>query len=324
MKVTGTSFLLTFKCTAKCRHCSYRGSPSRINDHIKLNNAKSWLTDLVKTQPLDWLTVHGGEPFLYFDILKQILRKASELGIPRIGVITNAYWAINQEKTEQKLTELIDAGLNRITVSVDAFHQEYIPFERARTAIEVSANLGFDKVWVDSYFLNPKEIQSSSDLKTNLAIERLSHIQGVEVSRYRVDMEGRAAELLIGQVQLSDNIPHGKCQFPFWLGGDLKDPKVIEIDREGNVTLCPGLCIGNTNETSLLDILDSYDYRQNPIIHVLAEEGPIGLLKLGEDKGLGITESFVDECHLCYEMRRILCNEFPGHLAHRGCYQEIS
>jgi MoaA/NifB/PqqE/SkfB family radical SAM enzyme len=268
--------------------------------------------------------VHGGEPFLYFDVLKQILRKAAELEIPKIGVITNAYWAINHSKTKQMLSELIDAGLNRITVSVDAFHHEYIPFEKVRNAIEVAANLGFNKIWVDSYFISPKQFHTSYDLKTYSSVESLSHIQGVEFSSYQADLEGRAADLLVGEVQLSDTTPCGKCKFPFWLGGDLKEPEVIEIDREGNVTLCPGLCIGNANETSLLDILDTYDYRKHPIIHVIAENGPIGLVKLAEEKGLQIDSIFVDECHLCYEMRRILCNEFPQYLAHRGCYQAIS
>jgi hypothetical protein len=288
---------------------------------MALADANKWLTELVETQPFDWLTVHGGEPFLYFDILKQIIHKSAELGIPKIGVITNAYWAIDLVKTEHKLKELRRAGLNHITISVDAFHQEYIPIEKMRNAIISASNLGFEKVWVDSYFINPTEFSSPYDLKTRDAIESLRDIQGVEFSKYQVGMEGRAADLLIKETEKCGGIPQGKCQFPFWLGGDLKNPKVIEIDREGNVTLCPGLCVGNAKESSLLNILDSYNYRGHPIIRILAEEGPIGLFHLAKSEGLHVIASYVNECHLCYEMRRVLSCKYPQYLAHRGCYQ---
>jgi hypothetical protein len=195
-----------------------------------------------------------------------------------------------------------------------------VPLERARTAITAATGLGYDKVWVDSYFIKPGEFSSQYDLKTMEAIESLKDLQGVEFSKYQVDMEGRAADLLIQETELSNRIPTGKCQFPFWLGGDLKNPEVIEIDREGNVTLCPGLCIGNAKMTALLDILDSYDYRKHLIIRILAEEGPIGLFNLAKSKGLQVSDSFVDECHLCYEMRRHLSSIYPQHFAHRGCY----
>jgi organic radical activating enzyme len=324
VKVTGASFLLTFKCTAKCRHCSYRGGPDRVNDHIALADAKRWLTELVETQPFDWLTIHGGEPFLYFDILKQIIHKAAELEVPKIGIITNAYWAKEQKETEELLKELMDAGLNRITVSIDAFHQEFIPVERANTAVIAATNLGIEKVWVDSYFINPTELYNPYDQKTQSLIENLRDTNGVEFSKYMVDMEGRAADFLVGEKELSDNIPYGTCQFPFWLGGDLKNPKVIEIDREGNVTLCPGLCIGNAKEVSLSQILDSYDYRKHLIIHILANEGPIGLHNHAKSLGLQVAESFVDKCHLCYEIRRLLNSTYPKYLAHRGCYHTNS
>jgi hypothetical protein len=324
MKVTGASFLLTFKCTAKCKHCSYRGAPTRANRHITLTDAIRWLTELTDTQPFDWLTVHGGEPFLFYDILKEIVQNAAKLGIPKVGVITNAYWATDLKTAKQALSELMDAGINRITVSIDAFHQEYIPLERAKTAIITASDLRFEKVWVDSYYINPITPSNSYDLKTIQTIDSLRDIHGVEFSGYPVGLAGRAADQLVDEVKMSKRTPSGKCTFPFWLGGDLKNPNVIEIDYEGNVTLCPGLCIGNAKETSLLDVLESYNYRTHPIIQILAEDGPIGLLNLVNSKGLKTSESFANECHLCYAMRRILRSEYPQFLAHRGCYHTDS
>jgi hypothetical protein len=257
---------------------------------------------LTDTQPFDWLTVHGGEPFLFYNILKEIVQNAAKLGIPKVGVITNAYWATDLKTAKQALSELMDAGLNHITVSIDTFHQEHVPLERAKTAITTASNLGFEKVWVDSYYVDPNTMNNSYDSKTKQSIDSLRDIQGVEFSRYQVDFEGRAADQLVDEVTLSKRTPSGKCKFPFWLGEDLKNPNVIEIDYEGNVTLCPGLCIGNAKETSLLEVLESHNYRTHPIIQILAEDGPIGLLNLVNSKGLLTSESFANECHLCYEM----------------------
>jgi len=71
MQVKGVDFLLTFRCPSKCKHCCYKAGPERTG-FMKLEDAEQWLTELAETQPLQSLTVHGGEPFLYFDVLKGI------------------------------------------------------------------------------------------------------------------------------------------------------------------------------------------------------------------------------------------------------------
>ncbi len=87
------------------------------------------------TRPLQSLTVHGGELFLYFNILKGIFKKARELGIKERWVITNGYWTEIKETAERKLSELKESGLLSITFSVDAFHQEYIPLTKLKVSL---------------------------------------------------------------------------------------------------------------------------------------------------------------------------------------------
>lgn len=56
---------------------------------MKVADAENYLKTLMETQPLQSITIHGGEPFFYFEDLKQILEKAKELEVPQRWVITN-------------------------------------------------------------------------------------------------------------------------------------------------------------------------------------------------------------------------------------------
>ncbi|MCW4043026.1 MAG: radical SAM protein [Candidatus Bathyarchaeota archaeon] len=319
MQLKSLDFLLTFKCPSKCKHCSYRAGPDRTG-FIDLEQAEKWLTELIEIQPLQSITVHGGEPFLYFKVLKGIFKKAKEFGIQERWVITNAYWAETEEVAEKKLSELKEAGLKCITFSVDAFHQEYIPIETVKTGIKVATKIGFEKVAVDSYILGMEDLNNEYNIMTRYATSHLKDFTNVRFAKFPVDLEGRASDYLVDFVEPSSKIPDGKCQFPFWLGGDLKNPEGIEIDFQGNVTLCPGICIGNAKSQSLIDILENYSYDEHPIIQIIAEDGPIGLLRLAKEKGYREDKKFINECHLCYEMRRFLQPYYPEFLAPSSCY----
>ncbi|KXH76111.1 MAG: hypothetical protein AM326_07740 [Candidatus Thorarchaeota archaeon SMTZ-45] len=320
MQVRGASLLITFRCPSKCDHCAYNAGPEQVG-HISLDDAEQWLSDLAENKQFEWLTLHGGEPFLYLDDMKAMLTIAKDLGVPRRGSITNGFWARTSHVARKTLKELIDAGLNTLTFSVDGFHQQYIDIRNVKLGIEAAVFLGLEKVWVDSYYMKSLESKNPYDQLTKASLREVQDIEGIEQSLYPVDFEGRGAKSLIGYAEMSPEIPHGKCILPFWLGGDLRSPEVIEIDFEGNITLCPGICIGNAKRNSLSDSLNSYSYSNHPIIRILAETGPIGLYQLALQHGLEPNSTFVNECHLCFEMRRLLHYHYPKLLAPIRCYQ---
>jgi hypothetical protein len=319
LHIKGVDFLLTFKCPSKCKHCSYKAGPERTGS-MKLEDAERFLTELAGTQPLQSFGVHGGEPFLYFKLLKQIIKKGKELGVPRSWTITNGYWAKTRTIAKKKLAQLKDAGLTSITFSVDGFHQEYIPLETVRNGIEAATAVGFQKVWVDSYSLGHLDVNNPYNISTRKAIESLRGLDRVEINLRQVDFEGRAAELLTEYVELKPETPAGKCPVPFWIGGDLRSPETVEIDYEGNVTLCPGICIGNASDQSLVDVLQDYACLEHPILSILAEEGPAGLLEIAMNRGYKQDRKFANECHLCYEVRKFLRPYYPEYLAPETCY----
>ncbi|MBD3191909.1 MAG: radical SAM protein [Candidatus Heimdallarchaeota archaeon] len=324
MNLKAVDLLLSFKCPAKCRHCSYQAGPNR-QKVMKPWQANAYLEELTQTYSLEGLTIHGGEPFLFFKEVMQILQKAKGLAIPKRGIITNGFWADSTENAQRRLLQLKEAGLKDITISADAFHKEFIAIERVQRAVLTSIKVGIEHIWVDSYFLGgvTEENKYNRQTKELLSqLEDLANHSAVEFNRYPVSFKGRAADLA-KLLDSSSEIPAGPCPLPFWISGDLRNPGTIEIDPYGNVTLCPGICIGNTNKESLLTILNNYDCSKHPILAFIVETGPKGLLELAKEKGYKQTHSFMDECHLCYSLRKFLRPFYPGQLAPVNCYEDL-
>ncbi len=318
VQVKNVDFLLTFKCPAQCQHCSYKAGPNRVG-YIKPKEISRYLKELIKMHPLQSVWVHGGEPFLYFNYLKYIIKETKKLGIPRRGVITNSFWAKNEVIAKAKLEKLKNKGLKAITFSSDFFHQEFIPIEYVRNALKAAVALGLENIIVDSYFVDDVTTYNYFNQITKKNLELLEDIEELEFHRYPMGVEGRGADLT-EYLNLKAELPSGNCPMPFWIDGDLKNPETIEIDCEGNITLCPGICIGNTNIQSLTKIIQNYDVDRHPILSLVSKEGPLGLLKLAKEQGFKQKQNFVNECHLCYELRKYLQQIYPYSLAPEYCY----
>ena len=82
----------------------------------------------------------------------------------------------------------------------------------------------------------------------------------------------------------------------------------VDIDEFGNVTICPGLSIGNTRETNLKTIIEGYDYQDFAVIAKLQDKGIKGLMNLASESGYVPREAYVNGCHFCYETRKFLRN----------------
>jgi hypothetical protein len=96
----------------------------------------------------------------------------------------------------------------------------------------------------------------------------------------------------------------GPCAGENVMGNVLKNPESICVEPSGEVDICWALPIGNAKEKPLSRIIGEYDWRKNPVIKILAEKGPMGLLKSDDvqfRKG-----QYVDKCHLCIEIRKNL------------------
>nr|MDO8099677.1 radical SAM protein [Candidatus Njordarchaeota archaeon] len=326
LELKGIDLLPTFRCTSRCRHCSYRSS-SELAGEMALADAERYVEEAA-SYSVEWIWLGGGEPFLCRKMLPSVARVAKETGVPDVYVVTNGYWARNPAKAFRELSLLKHAGITIFSLSIDAFHQEHVPLECLKNALFAGKEVGFKRIGVSGQFLGSVDLDTEFNRVTegNLRLlEEEGYFEGVKVSREVLRLCGRATDSLTPYLPTKDEeeLKDAKCD-PRWLPiENLGKPRAVEVDWQGNVTTCTGICIGNAKETSLSRVLDEYDYKEHPITRILEDEGPYGLLQLAKRSGYTpARRGYVDGCHMCFDARRYLMKFYPGQLRPATCYTE--
>jgi organic radical activating enzyme len=321
MIVTGLDLILTYECTSRCAHCCYRAGPGR-DDTMTLAEVESYLAGVAE-QPIEWILLFGGEPFIRYELLRGSVALAARQAA--VLVFTNGSWATDPGTARQLLGQLQEAGLNQILFSVDAFHQEHVPLERIAVGIQAARALGYGTIEIDNRCLGEPDADNAFNRRTQELMRRLGELCDLaDVRLYRGPsrMMGRAADELSSYAAPQTG-PFDKCVVPDWLGDDIREARTVEIHPGGWVNLCAGIALGNANRRPLEEIVAGHDPDAHPIIRVLAQEGPAGLLRLAQRHGYAPEGAFVDGCHLCDHVRRFLQPYYPDHLAPTCVYEEV-
>ena len=303
MDLRRLEFTLTTKCDSRCIHCQADLSPSRTSV-MKVEDAHDYLAEATSVSKLESFMVFGGEPMLYPDRVIAIFEKALQLQIPRIDMITNGTWGKDEKQAEKLARRLKMAGLTNLDISVDAFHQQYIPIEYPRNAGLASSKARIDRVIWNATVVESIDAENEYDKKTRQILKTLEPT-GIEPFIHKIFPAGRALKNL--RQYFKQESLHGPCEGDPILENPLTNPKSICIHPSGSVEACWFLSIGNAKQVPLGRLISNYDWQENPIIRRLVEEGPTGLLRLREAQDFRFEESeYVSKCHLCMEIRRAL------------------
>lgn len=297
MKLTGLHLLLTNQCTFECDHCFVWGSPFQ-SGVMTLKNVREILRQAQETGTVSSIYFEGGEPFLYYGVLVQAVREAAQAGF-QVGIVSNAYWATNEEDALEWLRPL--AGLvSDLTVSSDLYHYSEEQSQQARNAQQAAKQWGIP---IGSISVAQPE-----------AVNAAQSIGQLPLGGAAVMYRGRAAEKLIAKANKSSWEQFTRCPHE-----DLREPGRVHLDPFGNLHICQGISIGNIFRTPLKQICAAYEPETYPVIGPLLRGGPVELAKA---YGCAPAEGakYADACHLCYETRRILRDKFPEVLAPDGMY----
>jgi MoaA/NifB/PqqE/SkfB family radical SAM enzyme len=295
MKVTGLHFLLTYQCIYECDHCFVWGSP-RQTGVMSIDQVQGYLRQARDTKTVDWIYFEGGEPFLYYPVLMRGVQLATSMGF-HVGVVTNAFWAINKNDALTWLKPFADM-VEDLSISCDQYHGCDDENALARNALsaaeELSIPVGLIRI------AQPEQIS-------------LENREGqLPEGESRVMFRGRAA------CKLSDKVEGiSWSKFDACLNEDLREPGRVHVDPFGNIHICQGIVIGNLNEKSLRTICDEYKSDTHPIVGPLLANGPAGLVKKYD---LPHNKFYADACHLCYEARNSLRGRFPAEAAPPNMY----
>ncbi|HOK66991.1 MAG TPA: radical SAM protein [Anaerohalosphaeraceae bacterium] len=291
--------LLTYRCSAACRFCSYFCSP-RSGGLMPYEIALQAWDSLVKLAgPAAHIHITGGEPFLYFDHLAGLLEEAAARNYPPLNSLeTNGFWAQNQAEAREKLHFLHKIELQELAVSFDPFHAEFVPLEAVRTLQTLAQEiLGPHRVKVrwGKYLENCPPIEVFLDPKNRTVLQKM-----LEEDRCR--FTGRAAES-IGPLAAKfplETIEQQSCQNAFL------NARGVHIDPFGNVFCgqCSGIILGNLYQKPLELLWETFDPPGLPFWNQLFESGPAGLLPQAVADGYQPTRFYASKCHLCTDIRR--------------------
>ncbi len=340
--------MLTYQCNAACEFCYYHCSPQKGGLMPVETCIAAWRS--LKVLAGDEAKIHltGGEPFLFWDRLVEILQEGERQSLGPVDLVeTNGFWATDDRLIVDRLNVLAAFGVQRLKISIDPFHQEYVDIEPARRLAAVAKEtLGLDRVLVrwEKYLrgegVPPLRVVGVSPAMRGqdaLATEKqgqdgLATDKGgtpsprnqMYVEAYRdhpFRFNGRAAGHLAGLVasKPAEAFSGVNCLASF-LGA-----KGVHIDPYGNVfsSTCSGIVLGNISQTPLEDIWRAFHPSGNGLVGILCEQGPGGLLEKAKALGYRELPAYADKCHLCTDIRQFLFEKHvePDVIGPADCYR---
>ena len=171
--------VLTQNCPVGCAHCAPACGPigkDEASSTVNLDALDVWMGE-PEANPFRYLIVTGGEPFSRRKALARLCRIARRRGL-LVAVVTSGYWAVSERKAKSLLAGLREQGLRSITLSVDRAHQDKIPAERVRIAIQAAKKLGLG-VAISHRFLGVQNAACEEAWLRETLSDCLSHVDGI-------------------------------------------------------------------------------------------------------------------------------------------------
>jgi len=300
LELKGVHFLLTYRCDLECDHCFVWGSP-KASGVFTFEQIRNILTEAKKLGTVNYISVEGGEPFLYHPIMVKTVREAVNLGF-HVEILSNCYWATCPEDAMEWLLPIAEAKNVELSLSSDLYHGENWEIEEVKNAVKAANALNI-KVGVIAVKFPDAKVPCPSE------------IEGAKVDSWELMYRGRAFSKLTEKASKKPWREFTKCPYE-----DFTKQERVHVDSLGHVHVCQGISIGNAWQTSFLRIIEEYHPYENPILEPLIRGGPVALV---EKFSLPHDEVYADACHLCSAARCMLRKRFPNILVPNQMYGEF-
>jgi hypothetical protein len=257
----------------------------------------------------------GGEPFLRYGDMLDVIQYCRDKYQTPVRIVTNGYWGKDESFIKEKLLELKRSGVHELNISVDDFHQKYIPLEYIKTIAKVATNLEIVTLLAYKTYPNSKlTITSLREMaqdinKCLIDINTVSTEELEPCNLYYTVAQtspiGRNSEHLDVLLDKSEMTKLTKiCD----KGCDqvLKD---IVVTASGALSPCCGIIDNHTPELNLgdlrTDLLTDVLVKANKttLYNELALNGPISLIrKISESKTTKLSNGYIQSCQACHEI----------------------
>lgn len=280
--------MVTARCNASCRHCSTSCGPDRTESLSReaIQRVITEASAIKDGDPLQ-ISITGGEPFLDFQQLKEIVRFGTARGAV-MSCVSNGYWASSLDRATRLLQDLKDCGLALLAISTSTFHTEYIARQRVERALNAARDVGIECVL--------KFVQTAADRNVDELQEWARGAGASRVELIPLMPTIREHESLRPDAYLrTSGLPSGTCP-----------GAIINITETQKVYMCctPGAVqgfytLGDISDTHLKDIQDRFHL--GPKQQILRTYGPIYFANAVRGAGLGdrLRSAYTSVCDLC-------------------------
>lgn len=189
---------VTNTCNMTCRHCITDSSPKARGD---LTWPQIEAAARSAAPHIDGVCVTGGEPLLRRDLALRTIRLTRELGL-RSSMVTNGYWARAPGEARSVWDALEEAGLQKLAVSFDRFHDRIV--SAASLDVLLAARAG-----------RPVEVQvqycGDGDDEAYRAAEKIAKRYGAALATAAVLPFGRGRQLAMKRGVDAAAVPGDPC-----------------------------------------------------------------------------------------------------------------
>ncbi len=218
MELTGL-LLLTYQCNLACDHC-FVWSHNWQTGTLTIEQLDDILSQAEEIPSIRSVFFEGGEPFLYYALLKHGVECAKEMGY-NVGIVSNAYWATSKADAVQWLKPLAGKS-DSISVSSDLYHWTEELADQAQTAESAAEELGIN---IGVITIAQPEVMSAESVVGTLPD-----------GGSRIMFRGRAAEKLADRVQ-----QYPAARFTVCPHEKLASPSRVHVDPLGHLHVCQGI-----------------------------------------------------------------------------------
>ncbi|MDH5365094.1 MAG: radical SAM protein [Dehalococcoidia bacterium] len=307
LAVNRIEFAVTYLCNSRCRHCQLGEEEERrrFPSHIDKDTAVEIVRKVGRKYNPKSVMTFGGEPLLYPEVVYAIHKEAKKVGIPVRDLITNGFWSIKIEQIQEIANNLVESGVNEVSISVDCFHQEFVPLDIVKKAAESLLKAGMAHISWNPCWVVSEGHDNLYNRKTKAILEELEKdLPIVDGEGNVAQPEGRAILWLKDFLPPRTKMPKGKCgDIPYT--EELGSVKAICVEPDGRIAVCKEFYIGNAFETDIIDIIENYDPFKIPEARAIIENGMEGLMDWARAKGVKPNpEGYYNICHMCTDIRR--------------------
>ena len=206
-------FVVTYLCNSRCAHCQLAEEDRTRKQPTNIDKKKSVeiVRKICRTRVPKSIMTFGGEPLLYPEIVCAIHSQAKKEGIPLREIITNGLWSTKTEKINEIAHKLAKSGVNVVSISVDCFHQKFVPLKIVKKAAESAVEAGIERVCWNPCWVVSKNHENEYNRRTRTILQKLRSLNVEESKGNNVQPRGRALSSLAEFLPPRTPVPKGKC-----------------------------------------------------------------------------------------------------------------